>query len=153
MCAWATSPSPGHIPFIPLLPPHISLSSPPPPLSLFLSHHQVSASASLLQPATPIFKGENWPLLAVGKSLLSDLAAGDTHTYPPTHPPTPLITTPSTPLITHTLNYPTHSRSTTIHTHTLLLPSRSVFPLLFLLSTLPLPFVPPTLPLYRRCRQ
>jgi coatomer protein complex subunit alpha (xenin) len=28
---------------------------------------------TLLQPPTPIFKGENWPLLAVGKSVLSDV--------------------------------------------------------------------------------
>jgi coatomer protein complex subunit alpha (xenin) len=34
---------------------------------------EVFPHAALLQPPTPIFKGENWPLLAVGKSLLSDL--------------------------------------------------------------------------------
>ena len=33
-------------------------------------------TAALLQPPTPIFKGENWPLLAVGKSMLADLASG-----------------------------------------------------------------------------
>jgi coatomer protein complex subunit alpha (xenin) len=30
--------------------------------------------SSLLQPPTPIFRAENWPLLAVGKSLLADLS-------------------------------------------------------------------------------
>jgi coatomer protein complex subunit alpha (xenin) len=34
---------------------------------------EVNPSASLLQPPTPIYRGENWPLLAVAKSTLSDL--------------------------------------------------------------------------------
>jgi coatomer protein complex subunit alpha (xenin) len=33
----------------------------------------IDSNANLLQPPTPIFRGENWPLLAVGKSALSDL--------------------------------------------------------------------------------
>jgi len=36
----------------------------------------VNPNASLLQPPTPILRTENWPLLAVGKSALSDLADG-----------------------------------------------------------------------------
>lgn len=35
-------------------------------------HH----NASLLQPPTPIFHAENWPLLSVGKSALSDVTSG-----------------------------------------------------------------------------
>lgn len=35
----------------------------------------LNLNASLLQPPTPILRCENWPLLAVGKSLLSDAAA------------------------------------------------------------------------------
>jgi len=38
----------------------------------------ISLKATLLQPPTPIFRGENWPLLAVGKSLLSDMGADKT---------------------------------------------------------------------------
>ena len=34
----------------------------------------VNPRASLLQPPTPILRGENWPLLAVGKSALADLS-------------------------------------------------------------------------------
>lgn len=37
---------------------------------------EVDARASLLQPPTPIYRGENWPLLAVAKSSLSDLDGG-----------------------------------------------------------------------------
>jgi coatomer protein complex subunit alpha (xenin) len=33
----------------------------------------ITTGATLLQPPTPILRGENWPLLAVGKSLLSDI--------------------------------------------------------------------------------
>ena len=40
----------------------------------------ISTNASLLQPPTPILRTENWPLLAVGKSMLADLAAGGTST-------------------------------------------------------------------------
>jgi Coatomer WD associated region len=36
----------------------------------------IDPKAALLQPPTPIIRTENWPLLAVGKSLLADLAAG-----------------------------------------------------------------------------
>eukprot|EP00595_Chromulina_sp_UTEXLB2642_P000193 CAMPEP_0196762362 /NCGR_PEP_ID=MMETSP1095-20130614/1773_1 /TAXON_ID=96789 ORGANISM="Chromulina nebulosa, Strain UTEXLB2642" /NCGR_SAMPLE_ID=MMETSP1095 /ASSEMBLY_ACC=CAM_ASM_000446 /LENGTH=444 /DNA_ID=CAMNT_0042113041 /DNA_START=2221 /DNA_END=3556 /DNA_ORIENTATION=+ len=34
---------------------------------------EVNINATLLQPPTPIYKSENWPLLAVGKSSLLDL--------------------------------------------------------------------------------
>eukprot|EP01035_Chromulina_nebulosa_P018774 gene18774-24541_t len=34
---------------------------------------EVNINATLLQPPTPIYKSENWPLLAVGKSTLLDL--------------------------------------------------------------------------------
>lgn len=36
---------------------------------------KVDSNATLLQPPTPIYHGENWPLLAVGKSITADLAA------------------------------------------------------------------------------
>ena len=35
---------------------------------------KINPNASLLQPPTPILRCENWPLLAVGKSALSDLS-------------------------------------------------------------------------------
>lgn len=35
----------------------------------------VADNASLLQPPTAIFRGDNWPLLAVGKSALADMAS------------------------------------------------------------------------------
>lgn len=36
----------------------------------------INSKATLLLPPTPILHGENWPLLAVGKSVLSDMSAG-----------------------------------------------------------------------------
>jgi coatomer protein complex subunit alpha (xenin) len=38
---------------------------------------EVSESATLLQPPTPILRSENWPLLAVGKAALDLTAAGE----------------------------------------------------------------------------
>ena len=38
---------------------------------------EISQNSFLLQPPTPILRGENWPLLAVGKSVLADIASGD----------------------------------------------------------------------------
>jgi coatomer protein complex subunit alpha (xenin) len=41
-----------------------------------ISIPDINPNASLLQPPTPILRCENWPLLAVGKSLLSDANDG-----------------------------------------------------------------------------
>jgi len=37
----------------------------------------IPTDASLLQPPTPIIRSENWPLLAVGKTVFSDIVSGD----------------------------------------------------------------------------
>jgi coatomer protein complex subunit alpha (xenin) len=39
----------------------------------------VNRNASLLQPPTPIFHAENWPLLSTGKSALSDVNSGSSN--------------------------------------------------------------------------